>query len=399
MTTTPLSTPEFADKRILALYMKSIEQVYYKKTLQPGSSLGDHMTEACLSNFIQERLDAHKKPEKKRNDNELKSVLGPDLNEDEIEMIIFMKDEIDLEMTKKIARDLIEIKLKHILPLDGVEVKLNTSDIEHAIRAYKNSMRRSFKIAANFRFTFDKKAMYTEGITPYMLYNAMLRDLSFECIPIIIDENLIQFCVAIPDVNQIQSQLKTICDVRVGGVSGILNAQAMSQNNINYIITLGCNILKILEHPHINRDRLLVNDVRLMYKYFGITGSIISQTLTSMLKIRGVHVSYLHMLSVGRHCTGTALTVNRTGATKTPNAILKEIAGGNPYQNTPKAAIENKQDATVIHSSIKSTLLGQPPKIASNYPTTRINLEKLKEFVVKYNKKITIEEIMSRFEQ
>ena len=72
------------------VYLRHI-YTFYKNILQYGSSLGDHMVETCLSNYIQESLDAYKKPEVKRKDNELKSILGPQLSPDEIEMVIFMK--------------------------------------------------------------------------------------------------------------------------------------------------------------------------------------------------------------------------------------------------------------------------------------------------------------------
>ena len=85
------------------VYLRHI-YTFYKNILQYGGSLGDHMVETYLSNYIQESLDAYKKPEVKRKDNELKSILGPQLSPDEIEMVIFMKKGTSTETTRLVAK-------------------------------------------------------------------------------------------------------------------------------------------------------------------------------------------------------------------------------------------------------------------------------------------------------
>ena len=158
------------------------------------------MVEACLSNYIQESLDAHKKPEIKRKDNELKSILGPQLSPNEIEMVIFMKKNISNEVMKLVAKNMIEIKLKDILLSHCVEVSMNTDNIEHAIRLYSESMKKLIKLNAFFKIKFDKKLMYSENITPLMIYSSLIQELNYQSFPIKISKSVIEFCIEIPDV-------------------------------------------------------------------------------------------------------------------------------------------------------------------------------------------------------
>ena len=335
------------------------------------------MVEACLSNYIQESLDAHKKPEIKRKDNELKSILGPQLSPNEIEMVIFMKKSISNEVMKLVAKNMIEIKLKDILLSHCVEVSMNTDNIEHAIRLYSESMKKLIKLNAFFKIKFDKKLMYSENITPLMIYSSLIKELNYQSFPIKISKSVIEFCIEIPDVCQIQQQFDIIKNIKVGGISGILNAKVITNGNISYIAALGCNISEVLKIPYVDGDKLLVSDVEIMREYFGLSGAIVAQSLMSSLKIRGVHFSYLNTLATARHCTGKALTVSRNGVSKSPRSILREIASGHPYENTTTAAAENKIDNGIIHSTVKSTLMGQAPMIASNYSAACLSLKEL----------------------
>lgn len=190
-----------------------------------------------------------------------------------------------------------------------------------------------------------------------------------------------------------------IKEVKVGGIAGILNTKAITNANISYITTIGSNIPKVLKLPIVDKNKLLVSDVSIMREYFGHMGATMGQNLMSSLKIRDVQFSYLNTIAAARHCTGKALTVSKNGVAKSPRSTFREIAGEHPYQNTAIDAAENKTDSGIIHSTVKSTLMGQAPAVASNYSTVCLNLKALGEIVAKSKNKISAESILSEFNE
>ena len=88
---------------------------------------------------------------------------------------------------------MIEIKLKDILLGGSIDVTVNTSEINHAINSYIEKMKKMIKLGVLFKIKFSRQLVYKKRITTLMIYLALINELSYQALPILISKTRVSF--------------------------------------------------------------------------------------------------------------------------------------------------------------------------------------------------------------
>ena len=351
------------------IYFKYAIYELITKRFPCGTFIGQKMVDAVMTEPVQKRLDAHKKPEESLNIKEMQPYIGKPIEPDSGHMFLAFKDDDNISDFRvlQIAKSLIGTTIGELELLKGPFLAYEMPGIVEAYNIYNEDGTVYIPFYYSWVMEFSGKSLAKKDINALDFLQAASTSLEMNRILVLPVERTINDGLVVAfmfDKNEQESvALEKIRNTLVTGFRHIWDVSVTKKA----IITEGINYSIFAHIKEIDPDMSICDDPHLNTSIFGPENAIVPMTMALKTVCPNVDTSYLNCMNSLRAMNNYPSPFTQSGASKVQlNAPIKTGMSGRVFDNMNMHGF-NITSTDISSSLFESTLFGIMPKIGSNY--------------------------------
>lgn len=160
------------------------------------------------------------------------------------------------------------------------------------------------------------------------------------------------------DVYKLKEKIK---DIHIKGIKGIKQVLPIKRGNEFVIITAGTNLKEVLQHPAVDSERTVTNDIFEIADVLGIEAArqAIINEVYKVIENQGLNVDVRHiMLIADTMCTtGEVKGITRYGVVNQKSSVLARASFETPIRHIVQASLVGEVDT--LNSVVENVMLNQ----------------------------------------
>lgn len=160
------------------------------------------------------------------------------------------------------------------------------------------------------------------------------------------------------DVYKLKEKIK---DIHIKGIKGIKQVLPIKRGNEFVIITAGTNLKEVLQHPAVDSERTVTNDIFEIADILGIEAArqAIINEVYKVIENQGLNVDVRHiMLIADTMCTtGEVKGITRYGVVNQKSSVLARASFETPIRHIVQASLVGEVDT--LNSVVENVMLNQ----------------------------------------
>src|SRR3989338_1769702 len=160
------------------------------------------------------------------------------------------------------------------------------------------------------------------------------------------------------DIYKLKERLK---DIHIKGIKGIKQGLPIKREEEFIIITAGTNLKEILQHPAVDSERTITNDIFEIDDILGIEAArqAIINEVFKVIENQGLNVDVRHiMLIADTMCsTGAVKGITRYGVVSQKSSVLARASFETPIRHIVQASLVGEVDT--LNSVVENVMLNQ----------------------------------------
>lgn len=179
----------------------------------------------------------------------------------------------------------------------------------------------------------------------------------------------------LPVIFSLKEKIK---DLKVKGISGIMEVLPKKEGNEIMLLASGTNLKEVVVLPEVDENRTVSNDIFEVSKVLGIEAarSVIMLEASHVIKEQGLPIDRRHMMLIADLMTnsGTIKGVTRSGITSEKESVLARASFETPIKHIISASLKGEVDH--LNSVVENVMLNQPVPVGTGLPGLVTKMEK-----------------------
>lgn len=172
------------------------------------------------------------------------------------------------------------------------------------------------------------------------------------------------------DFKEIYKTKEKLKETIISGIKGISQVVVAKREKDYVILTLGSNLLEVMEIKGIDKDRIISNDIHNVAEVLGIevARQIIINEIKKIIQSQGLDINerHLRIIADAMTCSGVVKGVTRMGIIADKASILARATFETPDKQFVNATIQGGRDE--LKSVIENILLNQSIPVGTGLP-------------------------------